>query len=90
MNSRSSHLLFYVAISYCNFMFLQIFYLFVSCGYIYSDRDKSFISHEFVSFMSNLQIPTSKISIYNLVSNGQCEKCNDIIWSTCPQKSKLF
>ena len=61
-------------------MFNANFYLFVSCGYIYSDRDKSFISHEFVSFMPNLRIPTSKKSVYNPVSNRQHDKYNDIIW----------
>ena len=60
---------------------MQIFYLFGACRYIHSDRDKSFISQEFVSFMDNLRIPTSKTSVYNPASNGQCEKYNDIIWS---------
>ena len=31
--------------------------------------------------MNNLRIPTSKTSVYNPTSNGQCEKYNDIIWS---------
>ena len=59
----------------------QIFYLFGACGYIHSDRAKSFFSHEFVSFMHSLRIPTSKTSAYNPASNGQCEKYNGIIWS---------
>ena len=53
---------------------MQIFHLFGACGYIHSDRGKSFISQEFVSFMHNLRIPTSKTSVYNPASNGQCEK----------------
>ena len=60
---------------------MQIFHLFGACGYIHSDRGRSFISQEFVSFMHNLRIPTSKTSVYNPASNGQCEKYNDIIWS---------
>ena len=60
--------------------FMQTFCLFGSCGYIYSDTGKSFISHEFVSVMPNLRIPTSKTSVYNPVLNRQHEKYNDIIW----------
>ena len=52
---------------------MQIFHFFGACGYIHSDRSKSFISQEFVSFMHNLRI-TSKTSVYNSASNGQCEK----------------
>ena len=60
---------------------MQIFNLFGACAYIHSDRGKSFLSKEFVSYMNNLRIPTSKTSVYNPTSNGQCEKYNDIIWS---------
>ena len=60
---------------------MQVFNLFGACGYIHSDRAKSFLSREFVSFMHGLRIPTSRTSIYNPTSNGQCEKYNDIIWS---------
>ena len=60
---------------------IQVFTLFRACGYIHSDRAKSFLSREFVSFMHGLRIPTYKTSIYNPTSNGQCEKYNDIIWS---------
>ena len=60
---------------------LQVFNLFGACGYIHSDKAKSFLSREFVSFMHGLRIPTSRTSIYNPTSNGQCEKYSDIIWS---------
>ena len=60
---------------------MQTFHLFGACGYIHSDRGKSFISQKFVSFMHNLRIPISITSVYNLACNGQCEKYNDIIWS---------
>ena len=60
---------------------MQIFNLFGACGYIHSDRCKSFLSREFVSFMHKLRIPTSKTSVYHPASNGQCEKYNDVIWS---------
>ena len=60
----------------------QIFYLFGAPGYVHSDRGKSFVSNEIVSFLHNLRIPTSKTSVYNTRSNGQCEKCNDIIWKS--------
>ena len=58
----------------------QIFYLFGAPGYVHSDRGKSFVSNEIVSFLHSLRIPTSKTSVYNPRSNGQCEKYNDIIW----------
>ena len=60
---------------------MQIFNLFRACGYIHSDKVKSFLSREFVSFMHKLRIPTNKTSVYHPPSNGQCEKYNDVIWS---------
>ena len=60
---------------------MQIFYLFGACSYIHSDRGKSFMSSEFVSHMHSLRIATSRTSVYNPMSNGQCEKYNDIIWT---------
>ena len=60
---------------------MQIFHVFGGCRYIHSDRGQFFVLQEFVSFMHNLQIPTSKTSVYNPASNGQCYKYNDIIWS---------
>ena len=53
---------------------MQIFNLFGACGYIHSDRGKSFLSREFVSFMHNLRKPTRKTSVYHPALNGQCEK----------------
>ena len=58
---------------------MQIFYFFGACGYIYFNRGKSFILQKFVCFMHNLQIPTSKTSVYNPASNGQCEKYSNIL-----------
>ena len=60
---------------------MQIFYLFGACSYIHSDRGKSFMSSEFVSHMHSLRIATSRTSVYNPMSNSQCEKYNDIIWT---------
>ena len=60
---------------------MQAFNLFGACGYIHSDRAKSFLSRKFVSFMHGLRIPTSRTTMYKLTSNGRCEKYNDIIWS---------
>ena len=71
---------------------MQIFHLFGACGYIHSDRGKSFISQKFVSFMHNLRISTSKTSVYNPASNGKREKYNDIICSGIkfwPQRPKF-
>ena len=60
---------------------MQVFNLFGACGYIHSDRSKSFLSREFMHFMHKLRIPTSNTSVYHPASNSQCEKYNDIIWS---------
>ena len=60
---------------------MQIVRLFGAFGYINSDKGKSFILQKFVSFMHNLQILTSKTSVYNPAFNGQCEKYNNIICS---------
>ena len=58
----------------------QIFYMFGAPGYVNSDRGKSFVSNKIVSFLHSIRIPTSKTSVYKPRSNGQCKKCNDIIW----------
>ena len=47
----------------------QIFYLFGIPGYVHSDRGKSFVLNEIVSFSHSLHIPTSKTSVYNPRSN---------------------
>ena len=60
---------------------VQIVHLFGACIYILSDKNKSFVLLEFVAFMYNMQIPTSKAPVHNPMSNDQCEKYNDIIWS---------
>ena len=60
---------------------MQIVRLFSAFGYIYSDKGESFILQEFVSFMHNLQILTSKTLVCNPASNGECEKYNNIICS---------
>ena len=44
---------------------MQVLNLFGACGYIHSDRAKSFLSRKFVSFMHGIRIPTSRTSIYN-------------------------
>ena len=59
----------------------QVFTLFGLCGCVHSDSDSSFMSRNFVSYMNNLGIPTSKCSVYNPWGNGQCDKYNDVIWS---------
>ena len=59
---------------------MQIFHLFGACGYVHSDRGKSFMSNEFVSFLHSLRIPTSNTLVYTPSCNGQCEKYNDILW----------
>ena len=60
---------------------MQIFYLFGACGYVHSDRGKSFMSYEFMSFLHSLHIPTNNTSVYTPNCNGQSEKFNDILWS---------
>ena len=60
----------------------QLFALFGFCGYIHSDRGTSFMSSEFVTHMNNLGIATSRTSIYNPRGNGQCERYNEVIWSS--------
>ena len=57
------------------------FHLFGACGYIHSNMCILFTSQEFVFFHAYLRIAESKTPVYNLVSNGQCEKYNNIIWS---------
>ena len=64
-----------------SFCLMQIFHLCGACGYIHSDRGKSFLSIDFVSSMHSLRIATSYTSVYNLTGNGQCKKYNDVIWS---------
>ena len=60
---------------------MQIFNMFGACGCIHSDRGKSFVSSEFISSMHELNVSTSRTSVYNPAANGQCEKYNDILWS---------
>ena len=59
----------------------QIFTLFGACGYVHSDRAKTFLSNELVSYLHSMRRATSNTSAYNPRGNGQCEKYNDIIWS---------
>ena len=59
----------------------QIFTLFGACGNVHSDRAKTFLSNELVSYLHSMRIATSNTSAYNPRGNGQCEKYNDIIWS---------
>ena len=61
----------------------RVFMLFGLCACAHSDRGSSFMSRNFVSYMNNLGIATSKciIRVYNPRGNGQCEKYNDVIWS---------
>ena len=61
--------------------FSQVFTIFGLCSCFYCDRGSSFMSRNFVSYMNNLGIATSKCSVYNPRGNGQCEKYNDVIWS---------
>ena len=58
----------------------QIFYLLGAPVYVHSDRRRSFIANETISFLHTLRIPTNKTSVYNPRSNSQREKYNDIIW----------
>ena len=60
---------------------MQIFNIFGGCDYVHSDRVKSFLFCEFVTFRHSLRKPTNRTSVYNSASNGRCEKYNDIIWS---------
>ena len=59
----------------------RVFTQFGLCACAHSDRGSSFMSRNFVSYMNNLGIATSKCSVYNPRGNGQCEKYNDVIWS---------
>ena len=59
----------------------RIFTLFGACIYVHSDRAKSFMANELVSYLCGMRIATSRTSPYNPKWNGQCEKYDDIIWS---------
>jgi len=49
--------------------------------YIHSDRVAAFPSNELMMFLRQRGIACSRTSVYNAPGNGQCERCNGIIWT---------
>ena len=58
----------------------SVFAVFGLPSYIHSDRGSCFMSNELKSWLQSKNIATSKMTPYNPMGNGQCEKYNGVIW----------
>ena len=58
-----------------------LFALFEMPNYVHTDRAATFLSQELSSYFQRHGLVYSRTSAYNTPGNGQCERCNGIIWS---------
>ena len=58
----------------------QLFSIFGMASSVHSDRGAQFMSEEVQTFLSSAGIASSRTSPYRPECNGQCERCNGVIW----------